>query len=86
MAYDHTNIKILSEEELNQFDFIYVQELANEYHKDPRFIQRGLEAARLSNYPIEDWIQRYLKHDLATPATKELLEISMELQKEAYTK
>ena len=84
MEYDSSNIKILSEEEQNQFDWVLAPKLAHEYCKPLPFIQRLLETGKLAGVSI-DWIEdKYLKKLPDIPHNEEFVIISRELQREAY--
>jgi len=85
MAYTAKDIKILSPEEILEFDFALTEHFIKEYFKPKDFIQRGMEATRLCGLcPRQFFEARYLKGDKTIPVPAEFIIISRELQKAAH--
>lgn len=82
--YDSSCIRILSDEEQLIFDFKFIDYLVHKYTKSKDFIQRGIEASRLSGLePKEYFIPKYLDKDSSIPINEDFNLISRELQKES---
>lgn len=75
--YTAAAIRILPPQEVaNRFAFAQVAQLAAQYPSvAPEFIARLIEACVLSDFPIEQAVQRYLDKDRSIAITPELLEI-----------
>lgn len=82
-SYDASSIKILTDEESNQFMFVLAPKLSEKYCKPVEFITRGLTACMLANTPFDYFIDKYLKK-LPIEEIKDITEISKALQKQAY--
>lgn len=67
-GYTADNIKILSDQEvLDDVPWVVHHSLANQYSRPLEFIQRGLEACRLSGVSSAYFINRYLEGDKTVP-------------------
>ncbi|MBE3691361.1 hypothetical protein [Vibrio parahaemolyticus] len=59
--YNAGSIKILRPEEVNQFDWVLLSELADQYKQPIEWLQRGFEASRRLNLdPREYFVPRYV--------------------------
>lgn len=67
MTYDSNNIRILKEEEINEFPWRMIEVLADKYIKPLEAVTRGLEVCYLTGTPISYFEDRYLKGDKSVP-------------------
>jgi hypothetical protein len=66
--YTAKNIKILSSQEaIELMPWLSAETLATQYHRDLKFIQRGLLACRNADVPESYFVERYLKHNPDIP-------------------
>ncbi|CAK1907345.1 conserved hypothetical protein [Vibrio crassostreae] len=66
--YNATCIKILRPEEVKQFDWVLLSELAEQYKQPTEWLQRGFEASRRLNLdPREYFVPRYVLKDTVKP-------------------
>ena len=80
LTYNASNIKILSDEESLEHDFVLIDYLANKYCKPVEWIKRSVEACRLCNVnPRDYFVPKYLEHK-PIPEIPEVTQVSRELQ------
>ena len=81
MTYNASNIKVLSDKESLEHDFVLIDYLANKYCKPVEWIKRSVEACRLCNVnPRDYFVKRYLDNDKTIPEIKEVTLVSREMQ------
>lgn len=62
--YNAQSIRILPPEEVNErFEWHKIEELAQQYQRSPKWIERGFEACWRSGVDKDYFIDRYLKKD-----------------------
>ena len=80
--YGASNIKVLSNEESLEHDFVLIDYLATKYCKPVEWVKRSVEACRLCNVDPRDYfVERYLKNNKSIPMNHEVNEVSREIQK-----
>lgn len=66
--YNASSIKILRPEEVNQFDWVLLSELAAQYKLPTEWLRRGFEASRrLDLDPREYFVPRYVLKEPVKP-------------------
>ena len=81
-GYDESSIKILSRDEIEQFDWHRIRCLAEEYRRPVEWIERGFEAARLAGISPDYFVDKYIKHQ-PLEINIEFMEIYKSLMDEA---
>ncbi|MCL1128091.1 hypothetical protein [Shewanella surugensis] len=67
MAYDETSIRVLKVDEIyDRFEWVRANELAKEYKQPLACVERGIEACRVTDTPLDYFIERYLKNNKDT--------------------
>ena len=76
-AYSASSIRVLPDKEFcRRFDWAGDDELVRRHpHKPESFIRRLCEACRLSGYPGDLAIRRYLEGDKSVPVTEEMVAV-----------
>jgi hypothetical protein len=80
LDYNADSIRILQPEEAEErFEWLKIQQLANQYHCTTEWIERGLEACWRAGVPKSYFISRYLDKDSTVPVNPLVSEAFREL-------
>ncbi|CDT98133.1 conserved hypothetical protein [Vibrio coralliirubri] len=80
--YNAGSIKVLRPEEVKQFDWVLLSDLAEQYKQPTEWLQRGFEASRRLNLdPREYFVPRYVFKEPVKPYP-EFAEVFKEVMRE----
>ncbi|MEZ8503439.1 hypothetical protein AB6D08_19195 [Vibrio splendidus] len=80
--YNAGSIKVLRPEEVKQFDWVLLSDLAEQYKQPTEWLQRGFEASRRLNLnPREYFVPRYVFKEPVKPCP-EFAEVFKEVMRE----